>query len=76
MLALATSSWFGYRTERWEEVRIVVQMEIVLTVLAALGGLYEVLFAEAPTSIWVPIVIYAVFAVAWIYFYRQAKSSA
>lgn len=76
LLALAVSSWFGYRAERWEEVRIVIQMEIAFTVLGLLGGLYEALFAAAPAFIWVPIIFFVVFAVAWIYFYRLETQEA
>ena len=72
LLGLCVSSWLGYRATRWDEVRIVVQMEIVLTVLGGLIGLYSALFAGAPPFIWVSIVIYLGFAIAWIYFYRQA----
>jgi hypothetical protein len=37
LLALAVSSWFGYRAARWDEVRILVLMEIALTVLSTVG---------------------------------------
>ena len=73
LLAISLSSWLGYRATRWEEVRIVVSMEIALAVLGALAGLYEVLLADGPTFTWVPIVVFVVFGVAWIYFYRQKK---
>ena len=73
-LAIGISSWLGYRAAHWDEVRIVVQMEIVLTVLSGIISLYSALFAGAPLFIWVPIGIFVVFAVAWIYFYRQAQS--
>ena len=74
LLGLCVSSWLGYRATRWDEVRIVVQMEIVLTVLGGLIGLYSALFAGAPLFIWVSTVIYLGFAAAWIYFYLQAKA--
>ena len=74
LLALAVSSWFGYRAARWEEVRIVVQMEIAFTVLGAVAGLYGFFVKSAPAFIWVSIVIWAAFAAAWIYFYRRAKA--
>lgn len=74
LLALTVSSWFGYRATRWEEVRIVIQMQIAFAVLSALGGLYEALFGGAPSFVWVAIAIFVVFAVAWIYFYRQAQA--
>ena len=74
LLALGVSSWFGYRAARWEEVRIVVQMEIAFTVLGAVAGLYGFFVKSAPAFIWVSIVIWAAFAAAWIYFYRRAKA--
>jgi len=74
LLGLFVSSWLGYRATRWDEVRIVVQMEIAVTVLGGLVGLYSALFAGAPLFIWVSIVIYLGFAAAWSYFYLHAKS--
>jgi hypothetical protein len=74
LLAIGVSSWLGYRAARWDEVRIVVQMEIAVTVLGGIISLYSALFAGAPLFIWVSIVIFVSFAVAWIYFYRQAQS--
>jgi hypothetical protein len=71
LLALAVGSWFGYRATRWEEVRILVLMEISLTVLSTVGGLWGLLFRNAPAFAWVSVVIWAAFAVAWIYFYLK-----
>ena len=71
LLALAVSSWFGYRATRWDEVRILVLMEIALTALSTVGGLWGLLFRSAPAFAWVAVVIWVVFAVAWIYFYLK-----
>jgi hypothetical protein len=76
LLALAVSSWFGYCATRWEEVRILVQMEIALTVLSTVGGLWGLIFRGAPPFGWVGIVIWVVFAVAWIYFYFKRPTQA
>ena len=76
LVALAVSSWFGYRAARWEEVRILVQMEIALTVLSTVGGLWGLLFRSAPTFGWVGIVIWVAFAVAWNYFYFKRPAQA
>ena len=75
LLAVAVSSWFGYRAARWDEVRILVLMEIALTVLSTVAALWGLLFRVAPAFAWVGVVIWVVFAVAWIYFYlnRPAK---
>jgi hypothetical protein len=74
LLALAVSSWFGYRAARWDEVRIVVQMEIAFTVLGAVAGLYGFFVKGAPAIIWVAIVIWVAFAAAWLYFYSRARA--
>ena len=74
LLALAVGSWFGYRAASWQEVRIVVQMETVFTVLGAVAGLYGFFVKGAPAIIWVAIVIFVAFAAAWIYFYSRAKA--
>jgi hypothetical protein len=76
LLALAVSSWLGYRAARWDEVRILVLMEIALTVLSTVGGLWGLLFRSAPVFGWVSVLIWVVFALAWIYFYvkRPAQS--
>jgi hypothetical protein len=76
LLALAASSWLGYRAARWDEVRILVLMEIALTVLSTVGGLWGLLFRGAPVFGWVSVLIWVVFALAWIYFYvkRPAQS--
>lgn len=76
LLALAVSSWFGYRAARWDEVRILVLMEIALTVLSTVGGLWGLLFRGAPAFGWVSVVIWVVFAVAWIYFYVNRPAQA
>lgn len=74
LLALGLSSVLAYRATRWEEVRIIVQMEIAYTVLGALISLYGALVTGAPAFIWVSVVLFAALAVAWITFYRQAPA--
>ena len=76
LLAIAISSWLAYRATRWEEVRILVQMEIGLTVLSTVGGLWGLLFRGAPTFGWVAVVLWVAFAAAWIYFYVKRPAQA
>ncbi len=71
LLALGVSSWLGYRATRWEQVQIVIQTEIVFTVLGALAGIYGVWMGGAPAFAWVAIVIWLAFAAAWIYLYSN-----
>jgi len=64
LLAIAVSSWLGYRAARWAEVRTVVLMEIAFTVLGTVGELYNVLFGGGPALAWAPAVMFVSFAIA------------
>ncbi|UCD97936.1 MAG: hypothetical protein JSV42_13360 [Chloroflexota bacterium] len=74
VLAIGMMSWFAYRAESWQEVRVPVLFEIVFTVSGSLIGLYAYFFSGAPLFIWVPIAVMVIFGVLWIYFYRQETS--
>jgi hypothetical protein len=71
ILAFSASSWLCYKAAEWERVKIVVQAEIAWTVLAALVGLYGLLFTGLATLFWVNVIIMAGFAAAFIYFYGK-----
>jgi hypothetical protein len=71
ILAFAASSWFCYQAAEWDKVKIVVQAEIVWTVLATLALLYGLLFARQPAAEWINAILMAGFAVAFIYFYSK-----
>lgn len=63
MLAFSWSSWLGYKAGSFSDVKIIVQTEIVLTILGALGSLYQVLFAGGPAFNWVSFALFSLFAV-------------
>jgi hypothetical protein len=71
LLGLAVSSYLGFRASTWDQVRIIVMQEIVFTILGALAGLYLVFTVGAPAMIWMNILIFAVFAGLWVYFYLK-----
>jgi len=71
ILAFSASSWYCYQAAEWERVKIVVQAEIVWTVLVALVGLYSLIFAAAPAAFWINVIIMAGFAAAFTYFYTR-----
>jgi hypothetical protein len=71
LLALAVSSYLGFRAAAWSDVSIVVIQEIAFTILGVLAGLYQVLVPGAPAMIWLTIAIMAIFAALWSYFYTQ-----
>lgn len=72
-IALAVKDYLGLVAKRWEEVRIIVIMEVVWAPLAMLVMLYAVLFAGAPKTLWPNVIAFAVFAVAWTYFYVKYR---
>jgi lysophospholipase L1-like esterase len=74
LLALSVSSWFGYRAKQWEEVRVLVLMQITLSVLSIVGELWGLLFRNTPAFAWLAVVIWVAFAVAWIYFYLRQSA--
>jgi hypothetical protein len=74
LMAIGLSSWLGYHASRWEEVRIIVLMEIAFTVLSAVGILYELLFADAGSSAWISFLFYVGFGLVWIFYYRRGQT--
>jgi hypothetical protein len=72
ILGFTSSSWWAYKEPSWEKVKIVVQMEIVWTILATLVILYGLLFAGLPAVEWMNAIIMACFAAAFTYFYSRA----
>ena len=72
ILGYTASSWWAYKETAWDKVKIVVQMEIVWTILATLVNLWGLLFAGLPAMLWVNVIIMAGFAAAFTYFYSRA----
>jgi hypothetical protein len=77
--SFAASSWWAAHETEWERVRIVVEMEIIWTVLAGLVFAYAIIALGYPLLVWVGTVMMALFAIAFGYFYAlesAAKMSA
>ncbi|MGD8462614.1 MAG: hypothetical protein PVI09_01985 [Anaerolineae bacterium] len=68
LLALAWSSFQGWRAREWADVATLVQAEAVFTVLACVGLLRHLLFGRWPLMVWLLFAVFAAFAVAWIVF--------
>ena len=73
VLGYATGSWFAYKATAWEQVKIVVQMEIVWTILGALVTLWALIFAGLPTFGWVIAILLGTFAAAFTVFYLRER---
>jgi hypothetical protein len=66
LLALAWSSFRGWRADDRAGVALLLEMEAVFTVLGCVGLLRHLLFARYPLMPWVVFVMMAIFAAAWI----------
>ena len=80
VLALGWSSYRGWRAMDWDQVRIVVEAEVVFTVLAVIGMLrhivgfarpFEIWINNWPFGVWFIFGIFAVFAVLWVIALRR-----
>ena len=73
LLALAWSSFRGWRATDSAQVEILVEVEAVLTVLGSVALLRHLLFATYPPMVWGILAIYLAFAIAWIFFLYQRR---
>ena len=71
LLAFGTSSWLAYKQTMWNRVKIVVQLDIVFSILAALALVWGLLSGGFPTVDWMEAAIFVVFAIAFITFYSR-----
>ena len=73
LLALAWSSFRGWRATDRSQTQILVEMEAAFTVLGCVALLRHLLVANYPAIVWAVFVILLVFAVAWIVFLVQNR---
>jgi hypothetical protein len=68
LLALAWSSFRGWRATAARDVQVLVEMEAAFTVLACVGLLRHLLVGHWPLIPWLVFALTLAFALAWIYF--------
>jgi hypothetical protein len=73
-IALGVASVMAALSKTFERVDIVLQMEVVYTLLAVIVGLYAIFFAQAPALVWIGVAIFALFLVAFGYYYIVTRS--
>jgi hypothetical protein len=66
LLALAWSSFRGWRASEKAQVAFLVEMEVAFTVLGCIGIVRHLLIAHYPAVVWIVFAILAAFAIAWI----------
>jgi hypothetical protein len=65
LLALAWSSWQGWRATERSKVILLLEIEAIFTVLGSAGLLRHLLIAWYPWYVWTMFAVLAAFAVAW-----------
>jgi hypothetical protein len=70
MIALAISSFLGWRSSNWGEVKNIVVLEVVFCVLSVIAIVFTMVRSnfEMPVFGYVTATIFALFAVAWVWF--------
>ena len=67
LLALAWSSYRGWGASSYEQVSVLVEMEVIFTVFGSLGLLRHLIKAWYPWYVWFVFAVLVVFAIAWTY---------
>ncbi|MGB6421246.1 MAG: hypothetical protein WBF05_05355 [Anaerolineales bacterium] len=67
LLALAWSSYRGWGASSYEQVSVLVEMEVIFTVFGSVGLLRHLLKAWYPWYVWFVFAVLIVFAIAWTY---------
>jgi hypothetical protein len=66
LIAMAWSSYGGFRAKTYDEVKILVQMQAVFCSLGALGFLRHLVVARFPMEVWVVFGVLLVAAILWV----------
>jgi len=67
LLALAWSSYRGWGASSYEQVSVLVEMEVIFTVFGSVGLLRHLIKAWYPWYVWFVFAVLLVFAIAWTY---------
>lgn len=77
ILAFGASSWWAYREQLWERVKLLTEMEMVWTILGALITVYALMFETMIVAGWIMAITLALFAIVFVYYYvREGASTA
>ncbi len=71
ILGLAIASFLAYRETSWEKVKIVAQMERILTTLFPIVILLGLFFWDLPSIAWMYFVVMSGFGIAFNVFYPK-----
>ena len=72
IVAFSVSSWLAYKEKLWDKVKIVVQMELVLTILIVLVFVYGIFSGQLPLMDWMNVIIFGGFGITFAVFYFRS----
>ena len=72
-VAFAIGALLAYRAKSWEEIRILVMVLIIWTLLAVVGMLWNIATMTLPVAAWLMVGLAAVFLILFLYVYFKAK---
>lgn len=73
LLALAWSSFRGWQAREWAQVALLVELEVVFTILACVGLGRHLFFASYPAWPWIFFGLFAAWAIAWVFFWVRER---
>lgn len=74
VISFAVSSWLAYKAIFWEQVRILVIMEIVWSVTAALVLIWGILIEGAPALEWLNVALLICFAFLFTFYFLKMRA--
>jgi len=74
LLAIAWTSFRGWQQADRADVATLVEMELTFAVLACAGLLRHLLKANYPAVVWLMFAIFAIFAMAWLFFLVRRRT--
>lgn len=75
VIGFAVSSFLAYKAEFWEQVRIVVIMEIIWSVIAALVIIWGIFIEEVPPLEWLNVALLICFAFLFTFYFIKMRTN-
>ena len=73
IIAIGSAAFFGFRASKWEEIEIVVLMELVWNIVGLVGMLWNFAVFTLPIAGWLIVGLLGLYFVLYFYVYYEAK---
>ena len=73
LIALGLAAFFAFRASTWEEIEIIVLVELIWNALAMVGMIWNYVYLTLPIAGWLNTGLLALFFVLYFYVYYEAK---